>query len=988
MADKKRKKRSPAPELAAGSTRPAIDPATDKTGTSPIAIVGVGASAGGLESLQDLFRNMPGSTGMAFVVVTHLHPGHSSLLQELLARVTAVPVMAAVNGVKVQADHIYVGQPGAQLSIHGGVFQRLEEDKNQAPRMPINYFLRSLALDQKARAICIILSGTGTDGTLGLGEIKGALGMVMVEQPQTAQYAGMPSSAIATGLADFVLPPAEMPQKLVDYVSSPDPGAMLSQMAEATIPIEPMRSIFLLLRTHTGHDFSEYKQNTIYRRIARRMNLHQISDHQQYVRYLRENPDEIDALFKELLISVTNFFRDPEAWEALVPELGRLIESRPEGSVLRAWVPGCSSGEEVFSIAILLRECLEASQRNLDVQIFGTDLDAQAIDRARTGRYSEGIVDDVSPQRLQKYFVKEDGHYRIRKEVREMTIFAEQNAIKDPPFTKMDIVSCRNTLIYLNAEVQKKLLPIFHYALKPEGLLLLGSSESVGSFSDLFETVDKRWKIFRRREMATERAALPEFPMRSLAADTGMLNLATQRDLIKSTSTPRLIERLLLNRFVPPSAIVNSRGDIIYVHGRTGAYLEPNEGQPRNNILEMAREGLQLDLAEAIRHCVANGGEIVRKGIRVSGNGDGRSTTIDLEVISLQHPEALRELLLVAFSPAASPLVGTENTVGEPARDAEAEERVDQLERALRFLRETHQATLEDLETSNEELEATNEELQSTNEELQSTNEELETSKEEMQSLNEELTTVNSELLSKVSDLSQANDDMQNLLNSTRIATVFLDENLRIKRFTEQAKELVMLRQTDLGRPISELASNLQQEDLAADCRNVMRTLVFKEAEVKTRDDTHFLMRIMPYRTADNAIDGLVLTFVDISRLKQMQRELRHMSEVFREGADPVIIVDLEDRVIDLNDCAIKAYGYTRDEIQGKSTDAIMPPARREAIAALLQRSRDGESVRNVPWVLLSRSGDEVPIRLTLSLLTDEQGEVDAIAMRIRQPEQ
>jgi two-component system CheB/CheR fusion protein len=974
---KKRGKRSPGKPNRAKS-QPAIEPVLDRDSSMPSAIVGVGASAGGLAALEELFRNLPGGTSLAFVVVTHQHPGHDSLLRELLARVTDIPVLAADSGVKVQPDHIYVMQPGGQLCIEGGVLQRREEDNLIAPKMPIDYFLRSLARDQKQRAICIILSGTGTDGTFGLRDIKGEAGLVVVERPSAAQYAGMPASAVATGLADFVLQPAEMPQILVEYVRNPLWAEGIASNATGEIPPGPMQEIYLLLRNRTGHDFSAYKKNTIYRRIARRMSVRHINEYEKYILYLREHPDEIDTLFRELLINVTNFFRDPEAWEALIPHIHRMITSRQEDTV-RVWIPGCSSGEEVFTMAILLHECMEACDRYLDVQIFGTDLDEEAIDKARTGRFPEGIADDLTPNRLQKYFIKEDGYYRIRKDIREMTVFAVQNAIKDPPFTKMDIISCRNMMIYFNSDIQRKLLPIFHYALKPGGLLFLGTAESIGSLTELFELLDKRWKIYRRSEGTLGNKILPEFPMQTLADGSREQATLPQRSLGRKPGISRLIEQALLHRFVPACVLINQRGDIAYVHGRIGAYLEPNEGQPRNNILDMAREGLQIELAEAINHCRTTDTEFVRTGILVKGNGD--SHVVDMRVVKLHEPESLRELLLVAFNiPPAAPHAVFGKSLAAQSR-AQDEDRVEQLERTLRFLRETHQATLEDLETSNEALEATNEELQSTNEELQSTNEELETSKEEMQSLNEELTTVNNELLSKVTDLSQANDDMQNLLNSTKIATVFLDEKLIIKRFTKQARDLVMIRQADLGRPISELASNIQHEDLAADCRNVLDSLVFKEAEVQTVDGAYYLMRIMPYRTAENAIDGLVMTFVDISLLKRTQKELRHMSEVFRESAEPIIIVDLQYRVVDLNDRAMQILGSKRDDILGTLVRAVFAQTKEPSIEALFQRCRDGERVSNVPCGIMQRSGEESPHLLTLNLLTAERGDVDGIAI-------
>jgi len=946
------------------------------------AVVGIGASAGGLEALEDLFGNMPVDSGMAFVVITHLHPGHKSLLPELLARTTAMPVLAAEQGLELEPNHVYVGPPGGQLSVLGGKLQRKERDPEHSPKMPINYFLRSLAEDQRERAVGIILSGTGSDGTLGLKDIKAHGGMIMVEQPVSAKYAGMPTSAIATGMVDFILPPAAMPEQLIQYVRFPFLTETGGDVEHQSIEPGSLQEIFELLRRRTGHDFSVYKSNTIHRRIARRMNVNKIETYKHYLRYLKENPDEIDTLFNELLINVTNFFRDPLAWEALLSGVERLVGSRPEGSTFRVWVPACSSGEEVFSIAILLRECMDSLGHHLDVQIFGTDLDAGSIDRARAGLYPEDIVDDVTPERLKTYFTREMGGYRIRKDIREMTIFAIQNAIKDPPFTQMDLISCRNMLIYLKAEIQKKLLPIFHYALKPGGLLFLGSSESTSSFTELFEPLDKRWKIFRRREGVAGRRVLPDFPLQSLVGRTHAPALTGARSPVREAGIQHLIEKALLGRFVPASVIVNAKGDIVYVHGRTGAYLEPSEGQPRNNILEMAREGLQLELADAVRLCLASDKEVERNSIRINSNGG--SALVDLRVEKLDEPEALRELLLVSFRPTPlTPMSSGRPGVGPPAVNDGGQhiEQVEQLERALRFMRETHYATLEELETSNEELESTNEELQSTNEELQSTNEELETSKEEMQSLNEELTTVNAELQSKLEDLSQANDDMQNLLNSTKIATIFLDNELKIKRFTEQAMELIMLRESDVGRPISELASKLRHEDLAADCRGVLETLVFKETEVTTSDDVIYLMRVMPYRTARNAIDGLVLTFVDISRLKRAQKALRHMSEVFQEGASPTIIVNLKSEIIEINDEAIHAYGYSRQDLRGKPLGEVLPPGQRDRVAKLIDRCRDGEAVRKVPWSIHARGGEELPVLLTLTLLTAEGGEVDAIAL-------
>lgn len=879
-------------------------------------IAGIGASAGGLEALEELLDNMPTDTGMGFVVVTHQHPGHTSLLPELLGKVTEMPVLEAADGLQVKPNHVYVGPPGGYLAILNGQLHRMDTGKEVSPKLPIDYFFRSLAEDQQERAICIILSGTGTDGTLGLKAIKRESGMTMVEQPQAAKYSGMPSSAIATGQADYVLAPAAMAKQLVAYAQ----GAYLQGQAvtaeRPTVPAEPMQKIFVLLRTRTGHDFSGYKPNTLHRRVERRMNLHQIEKPNEYVRFLQENPHEIDILFKELLISVTNFFRDPKAWDALAGPIEQLLKSRPDNYTLRAWLPGCATGEEAFSLAILLRECMHQMKRPLAVQIFGTDLDAQAIETARLGQYAAGIAADVSPERLERYFTPHDSTFRIRKEIREMTIFAPQNVIKDPPFTKLDILVCRNLLIYLNADLQKKLLPIFHYALKPDGLLFLGPSETIGSFTDLFEPLDKRWKIFRRKESITAMRALPEMPAQPLTRDRGetlaISSLAAVRDAHLST----VLERTLLARFAPASVVVNDRGDILYIHGRTGAYLEPSQGQPRANVLEMAREGLQIELASALRRCATKGKAVVCDDIRIKSNGD--SIHIELSVARLEEPDAVQGLLLVTFRPISTPATGSSDKAKSKRKQPGNGDRIAQLERELQCIRESHQSALEELETSNEELTSTNEELQSTNEELQSSNEELETSKEEMQSLNEELTTVNAELQSKLDDLSQSNDDMQNLLNSTDIATVFLDNELNIKRFTEQAKDLVMLRPTDVGRPISELASNLKDNALEADCQEVLKTLVFREREVATKDGGAYLMRITPYRTTDNVIDGLVLTFVNLRQVKEVEKSLHGLFEsIVKTVRQPLLVLDREHRVVSVNRCFCETFRLRPTQIVG-----------------------------------------------------------------------
>lgn len=798
------------------------------------------------------------------------------MLPELLSRQTELPVVEISDRIQVEKNHVYVAPPGGVLDILNGVVFRVDADIPQSPRLPIDHFFRSLAEDQKEHAVGIILSGTGSDGTLGLQAIKGESGMTMVQNLESAKYAGMPGSAISSGIADFVLSPPEMPDQLVRYMRSPYAKEVADEQKNERLSAS-MRKIFVLIRSRTGHDFSAYKMSTVTRRIERRLNIHAITDPDHYVQYLQENPHEIDILFKELLISVTKFFRDPESFEVLRKKiLPNQLRKHPENTNLRAWVPGCATGEEAYSLAILLRECLADIPSSADVQIFGTDLDSAAIETARAGRYPEGIAVDVEPDRLKRFFALKDNAFHIQKNIREMVVFAVQNVIKDPPFTKLDFISCRNLLIYLNSDLQKKLFPIFHYALKPGGLLFIGPSETIGSFSDLFEVVDRKWKIYRRKEAPSKIHSLVDFPSVAVGARQELqVQVDRAADKARPMGITSLIDKLLLKQFAPASVVVNDRGEIVFIYGRTGAYLEPAAGQARLNIYDMAREGLKLELASALRNASGKSGMTKRESVRIESNGE--SIYIDLTVQRILEPESLRGLFLVAFQPCSPAVIATK--VGEAGDSDPHQDKTLELEQELLHTKEYLRTTIEELETSNEELKSTNEELQSTNEELQSSNEELETSKEEMQSLNEELTTVNTELTSKIEDLTRVNSDMQNLLNNTEIATIFLDNDLKVKRFTEGAKDLVKLIQSDIGRPLDDLASNMDYSELAADGRDVLRTLNYKTAEIRRKDGRWYLMRMMPYRTAENSIDGLVITFVDIHRVKTAEWKLSQAKE-------------------------------------------------------------------------------------------------------------
>jgi two-component system CheB/CheR fusion protein len=875
-------------------------------------VVGLGASAGGLEALEEFFSHVPPNSGMAFIVVTHQHPGHTSLLPELLGKYTRMPVLNARNGQRVRPGCIYLSRAERNLGILNGILQLVEFDTQDRVHLPIDHFFRSLAADQDRRAIGVILSGTGSDGTLGSKAIKEAGGTMMAQSPESAKYSGMPHGAIATGLMDFVLPAGEIAERLAFHMrKTPLPGMEAPQPVDHDLPGRLQRVVFLL-RNRTGHDFSPYKATTISRRVERRMHLHQIKSIPRYLLYLQDNPHEADLLFKELLIGVTSFFRDPDAFLALTRKvLPDLLRSKPEGSVVRVWVAGCSTGEEAYTLAMVLRDCAERIKKRVTIQVFATDLDAQAIDAARAGLYPAGIAKDVPREQLARYFVKEDRHYRLKKSIRELVVFAKQNVIRDPPFTKLDLLACRNLLIYLNSDVQKRLLALFHYALKPDGLLLLGPSESISEFSRHFAVVDKKWRIFARKKTVPGTFPPMEFPLRPLPAGAGPTGVA----LADATREPRaeaIFGKLLASRFIPAAVVINAQGDISYIHGQTGSYLEPAPGQPRLNLLEMAREGLRLELGAAVHQAATQDTEVVHQGVRIKINGGFEH--VNVTVLRLSEPELLRGLFLVTFQPVPAP-AGRRG--GEAAQQPSKGQlkRLQTMERELRFTRESLRSTVEELQSSNEEL-------QSTNEELQSSNEELETSREEMQSLNEELQTVNAQLQTKVDALSETNDDMQNLLNSTSIATLFLDTRLKIKRFTEQARSVVNLIPSDVGRPISDLVSNLNYDQLEADALEVLRTLHSREREVQNKQGDWRLVRMLPYRTTENLIDGLVVTFVDINRLKQAEQaaqKARLLAEsIVATLREPVLVLDKQLNVITANRAFYRFFRVTRAEVEQK----------------------------------------------------------------------
>jgi len=856
---------------------PAVSSANDS-----FPIVGIGTSAGGLEALEHFLSHVPKYSGLSFVIVQHLDPTRKGIMSELLQRSTGMKVIQVRDRTPVQTNCVYVIPPNKDMSILHGVLHLLEPASPRGLRLPIDFFLRSLAQDRQEHSIGVILSGMGSDGTLGLRDIKEKGGVVLVQDPATAKFDGMPRSAINSGLADIVAPVDDLPGRIIAYLKR-TPLHQTPEQALADKTQSALEKVIILLRTHSGHDFSLYKKNTFYRRIERRMGIHQIVKIVDYVRYLQENSQELDLLFKELLIGVTSFFRDAAAWEELRNKiLPALIASRANGHVLRAWVPGCSTGEEAYSLAMVFKEAMDKlkPRKKITLHVFATDLDKDAIDKARQGVYPENISADVSPKQMSRFFIKDDSGCRVTTEIRQMVTFAPQSLIMDPPFTKLDILSCRNLLIYLAPEMQKKLIPLFHYSLSPGGVLFLGSAETVGTFTDLFSPLNNKLRIFRRLTSAARSEPI-DFP--SSFAPPLPDGTEARPTTKPHASLQVLADQLVLEHYAPPSVLVNDKGNILYVSGRTGKYLEPAAGKANWNIFAMVREGLRYEISTAFHKALEQDAPVVIHGLRIGTNGGKQY--VDISVQRLEQPELLRGLVMIVFTDVVAPLeTKAANSSGKAGRNQARSVRAEELQRKYQQARLEAQTIREEMQTAQEELRSTNEEQQSTNEELQSTNEELTTSKEEMQSLNEELQTVNSELQGKVDELSRSNNDMKNLLNSTDIATLFLDNDLNVRRFTPQATKIIKLIPGDIGRPITDLASDLRYPELSTDAQEVLRKLGFAEKPVNARDGRWFTVRIMPYRTLDDRIDGVVITFADITVAKTLEAQLREKHDSLKKS--------------------------------------------------------------------------------------------------------
>lgn len=877
-------------------------------------IVGIGSSAGGLEAQQKLFAAMPEDSGLAFIVAAHLDPTQKSHLSELLGRCTKMRVVQIAEPITVEPNHVYVIGPDQELTIRQGIIQPNRPTAPRGHRHPVDTFFHSLAEDQGERAIAIILSGTGSNGSLGLRFIKAEGGIVIVQEPDTAGFQGMPRSAIGTGIVDLILPPEKMPEALIELARH----SYLRRPAAATLPGEAegnaaatLGKVLSLVRAQTNQDFRGYKERTLLRRIHRRMGLHRIEGLGNYIERLRRDSEELAALARDLTINVTGFFRDPEAWQALDQEVIKpLVQKRPSGVTLRVWVPGCSTGEEAYSIAMLVVERAEAARKVFDLRIFATDVAQGVLSSARAGLYPASIEADVSQERLQRFFKRDEDNYRVKQALRETITFAPQNVLQDPPFSRLDLVSCRNFLIYLEPDLQRRVLALFHFSLREGGNLFLGTAETVHGRDELFEPVSKKWRIFRR--LGPTRHDVVDFPL------VGSAELKMEAEPGRSAEPePRapareVIDRELLERYAPASVLIDRHHRIQYLRGPVDDYLRTASGEPSLNLLAMARQGLQAPLRAAIRQA-AEGAAEVTSHARVRRNG----TLYPVRLV-VARPRAPRQPdgnLLVTFfaqdvAPAADlPLVASDGDEGR-------------LQEELDATREDLRLTLEQMEASNEELKASNEEIRSINEELQASNEELETSKEELQSLNEELKTVNSQLQAKVEELEGRTDDLNNLLNGSDVATLFLDRNLRIRWFTPSMKTLLALLPTDLGRPVEHFAQRFTGGDLLEDARRVLTTLAPADTEVVSDEGLNYLRRSVPYRTADDRIDGVVMSFTEITGLKRAEREIGEAKQFAESIVDtvrePLLVLTAELRVKTANESFYEIFQVSRADVEGR----------------------------------------------------------------------
>ncbi len=927
-------------------------------------VVGVGASAGGLEALESFFDNMRPDSGLAFVVVQHLSPDFKSLMDELLSRHTDIAIHRVEDGMVVEPNAIYLIPPKKEMIISGGRLLLTDKDPNQALSLPIDTFFRSLAQDCGELAVGVILSGTGSDGSRGIRAIHEAGGLVIVQAEETAKFDGMPRSAIETGIVDATLSPEAIPEVLLNYVKAPFRGDIGGTAASTAVSEKGMNAVYGLLRREYGIDFSHYKPSTVTRRIARRLQLNRSVDVDDYVERLNSDPAELSNLYKDLLIGVTKFFRDQDAYQRLAEDvIPQMLAKVAKNEELRVWVAGCATGEEAYSIAIVIHEALSARTRPISVKIFATDVHQASLEVASAGIYSEESVSDVSRTRLERYFTQRGSNYQISQDIRGMIVFAPHNVIKDAPFTKLDLVCCRNLLIYFQPHIQQKVLSLFHFGLKTGGWLFLGPSESPGEIADEFETVDRHWKIYRKRRdvrlpadvrmpMSSGFARLRDSTVRPRTSGTGMADAS----LLRAYDA-------LLSDYVPPSILVDENHRLVHSFAGAGKFLAIPDGRSSSDILDLVESDIRLALSGALQRAANKGDPVIYGGLVAKSGYDEEQLRLSVRPIKIQSTDETYFLISLETLGRKPPTI-------ESARDFDIEEvsreRLEEVEAELCYTKENLQATIEEMETTNEELQATNEELVASNEELQSTNEEL-------HSVNEELYTVNAEYQRKIGELTEMTDDMDNLLRSTDVGTIFLDQDLRIRKFTPKIAQAFQILPQDVGRSIESFSHNIEHETLLDDVRGVLSSRSPFEKDVVDRQGNWLLLRILPYRSKDR-VEGAVITLIDIAGLKRTEEQLRRMSKVFMDGADPIIIEDLSGTIIEVNAEAERVYQWSRDELIGQNIAVLVPSEKEKQAKSYRRRCKNAEHVRNVESVRRDKNGKTHPVLLTFSLLNDESG--------------
>jgi two-component system CheB/CheR fusion protein len=923
---------------SAGRGRPGRDAARHPSRLDDFLVVGLGASSGGLEALYKLFDALPSDTGMAFILVQHLDPTHGSMMVGLLAGHTAMTVSEAADGMPIERDHVYVIPPGVYLSIGEGALRLTNPRERHGARMPFDFLLRSLAEECGARAVCAVLSGTGADGSVGLTAIRANGGLVIVQDPKDAAQGGMPRSAILTGAVDLVLPVAEIPAALVKHRHKSIRQTHLEPERAAPAPSDgaPLAEIIDLLRAHTAHNFALYKEGTVRRQIERRMAMASIKEIGLYLDTMRQEPDEIDRLAKDMLINVTQFFRDEKTFEVLaetiIPEL---IRRQPHDMPIRIWDAGCSTGEETYSIAMLFLEEMASSKRNVKLQVFASDVDDDALAIARNGQYPESIRKDVSPARLERFFVKEDRNYRVTRELRETVVFTTQDLLADAPFSRLDLVSCRNVLIYLRPEVQEKVLSLFHFALREDGILVLGASETIGDFGDRFEPISKRHRIFRH--LGRSRPGEVVFPIAT--GEGGRTTPPPARSAAPRTDTGALARQALLDVYAPASVMINPRHECLYYFGPIDRYLKVAAGEASRDLFAMARDGLRTRLRAAVHQASREQVRVVLGGAQMDRNGEAVAVSVSVQPIETEDAK----FLLVSFSDEPE-----RKKSGKAAAEAADPPRVAQLEQELDATRKELESAIHDLGETNDEVTATNEEAMSVNEELQSTNEELETSKEELQSLNEELTALNSQLSETIEHQRATANDLRNTMNSSEIAMLFLDGNLEIRLFTPAAKTMFRVIASDIGRPLADLSRRINDPHLLADAGVVFGGDVPPSREVETDSGAWYTRRIVPYRTQDDQVEGVVITFADISERKKAERAIEaarsYSDSIINTISQPLIVLDEKLRVISANPSFYTTFFVEPEETVGRQLDAVDEGRLDDAgLRDFLDRLRRGE---------------------------------------------